>query len=65
MHLPAGTVHGYRFGAGGGELFEITGQGGNATWMFAHVSCEIPSGPPDVKALTALLQQNGVTLMLG
>jgi quercetin dioxygenase-like cupin family protein len=26
VHLPAGTVHGYRFGTGGGELFEISGQ---------------------------------------
>src|SRR5512143_2817736 len=25
VHLPAGTVHGYRFGPGGGEMFEITG----------------------------------------
>ena len=65
VHLPAGTVHGYRFGAGGGEMFEITGQGGNATRMFAHVSREAPAGPPDVPALTSLLQQNGVTLMLG
>ena len=65
VHLPAGTAHGYRFGAGGGELFEVTAQGGNATQMFAHVSREIPPGPPDVPALTALLQQNGVTLMLG
>jgi quercetin dioxygenase-like cupin family protein len=65
VHLPAGTVHGYRFGAGGGEMFEITGQGGNATRMFARVSRETPPGPPDVPALTALLQQNGVTLMPG
>ncbi len=65
VHLPAGTIHSYRFSPGGGELFEITGQGGNATQMFAHVSREVPSGPPDVPALTSLLQQNGVTLMLG
>ena len=65
VHLPAGTVHSYRFGAGGGELFEITGQGGNATRMFDRVSREVPPGPPDVPALTSLLQQNGVTLMLG
>ena len=65
VHLPAGTVHSYRFGAGGGELFEITGEGGNATRMFTRVSREVPPGPPDVPALTSLLQQNGVTLMLG
>ena len=64
VHLPAGTVHGYRFCAGGGEMFEMTGQGGNATRMFAQVDREVPPGPPDVPAVTALLRQNGVTLML-
>jgi len=65
VHLPAGTVHGYRFGAGGGEMFEITGAGGNATRMFANVSRQVPPGPPDVPMLTTLLQRNGVALMLG
>jgi quercetin dioxygenase-like cupin family protein len=65
VHLPAGTVHGYRFGAGGGEMFEIAGQGGNAARMFAQVDREVAPGPPDVPALTALLRRNGVTLMLG
>jgi quercetin dioxygenase-like cupin family protein len=65
VHLPAGTVHGYRFGAGGGEMFEITGQGGNATRMFAQIDREVPPGPPDVSAMTALLRQNGVSLMPG
>ena len=64
VHLPAGTVHGYRFGAGGGEMFEITGAGSNATRMFANVDREVPPGPPDVPMLTALLQRNGVALML-
>jgi quercetin dioxygenase-like cupin family protein len=65
VHLPAGTVHGYRFGVGGGEMFELTGQGSNASRMFAEVSREVPPGPPDVPALTALLRQNGVTLLAG
>jgi len=63
VHLPADTVHGYRFCAGGGEMFEITGRGGNAVRMFARVDREVPPGPPDVPALTTLLRQNGVTLM--
>lgn len=63
VHLPAGTVHGFRFGAGGGEMFELTGAGGNATRMFANVNREVPPGPPDVPRLTALLQRNGVVLM--
>lgn len=62
VHLPAGTVHGYRFGAGGGEMFEITGAGGTATRMFESVNREVPPGPPDVAKLTALLERNGVML---
>ncbi len=63
VHLPAGTVHGYRFGVGGGEMFEITGAGGNATRMFANVSREVRPGPPDIPMLTELLQRNGVDLV--
>jgi hypothetical protein len=33
--------------------------------MFACISREVPPGPPDVPALTSLLQQSGVTLMRG
>src|SRR5690349_10305674 len=28
VHFPAGTAHGYRFGAGGGAMLEISGPGG-------------------------------------
>lgn len=62
VHVPAGTVHGYRFGVGGGRMFELTGQGGCATQMFANVSREVPPGPPDIPKLLAVLRRNGVTL---
>ena len=65
VHVPAGTVHSFRYLADGCDVLEFTGQGGNATRMFAHVSREVPPGPPDVPALMSLFQQNGVTLMLG
>lgn len=38
VHVPAGTVHGFRFGVGGGEMLEFTGQGGSATQMFTGAS---------------------------
>jgi len=63
VHLPAGTVHGYCFGAGGGEMFEIAGAGGNATCMFEAISRQVPPGPPDVPTLVSLLEDNGVTLV--
>jgi len=31
VHVPAGTVHGFRYGSGGGQMLEFTGQGGLAT----------------------------------
>jgi quercetin dioxygenase-like cupin family protein len=30
VHLPAGTIHAFSFGPGGGEMLEITGVGSNA-----------------------------------
>ncbi len=62
VHIPAGTVHGYRFGAGGGRMLEVSGQGGFATQMFANVSKQVPPGPPDIPRLLDILLQNGVTV---
>jgi quercetin dioxygenase-like cupin family protein len=62
VHVPAGTVHGFRYGAGGGEMLELTGQGGSATQMFTAVSKEIPPGPPDVLKVVEVLERNGVTV---
>jgi quercetin dioxygenase-like cupin family protein len=44
--LPAGTVNGFHYGIGGGEMLELTGQGGFATQMFTVISKEIPPRPP-------------------
>ena len=62
VHVPAGTVHGFNFGAGGGEMLEFTGQGGFATQMFTAISKEIPPGPPDIPKVLEVLKQNGVTV---
>jgi quercetin dioxygenase-like cupin family protein len=62
VHVPAGTVHGFRYGAGGGEMLELTGQGGFATQMFTAVDKEIAPGPPDAPKVLEVLKQNGVTV---
>jgi quercetin dioxygenase-like cupin family protein len=62
VHVPAGTMHGFRYGAGGGEMLELTGQGGFATQMFAAINKEIPPGPPDIPKALEVLKQNGVTV---
>lgn len=62
VHVPAGTVHSFHFGVGGGEMFELTGQGGFATQMFTAISKEISPGPPDIPKLLEVVGQYGVTV---
>lgn len=62
VHVPADTVHGFRYGAGGGELLEFTGEGGFATQLFTAINREIPPGAPDISKVLAVLQQNGVSV---
>lgn len=61
-HVPAGTVHAFSFGAGGGEVLEFTGRRSNATAMFAAVAREIPAGPLDLEKAIEILGKNGVTV---
>ncbi len=62
VHVPRGTVHGFRYGSGGGQMLEVTGQGALATQMFTAVDNEIPVGPPDIPKLLEVLKRNGVTV---
>jgi quercetin dioxygenase-like cupin family protein len=65
VHVPAGTVHGFRYGPEGGEMLEITGQGSQATQMFTAVDETTTPGAPEaeeIPKLVKVLEQNGVTL---
>ena len=62
VHVPRGTVHGFRYGKGGGQMLEITGAGALAAQMFTAIDREIPPGPPDVPKLLDVLKRNGVTV---
>lgn len=62
VHVPRGTVHGFRYGVGGGQMLEITGPGALAAQMFTAVDNEIPTGPPDVSKVLEVLRRNGVTV---
>lgn len=62
VHVPRGTVHGFRYGAGGGQMLEITGPGALAAQMFTAVDREIPTGPPDIPKVLEVLGRNGVTV---
>ena len=62
VHLPAGTVHSFRFGAGGGQMISVTGQSSLATQLFTDIDKEIPPGPPDIAKLIEVAKRNGVTV---
>ncbi|MGT2429102.1 cupin domain-containing protein [Cupriavidus basilensis] len=62
VHLPAGTIHSFHFGPGGGEMISVTGQTGHATRLFTAIDQEIPPGPPDVPKLIAIAEKCGVTV---
>jgi len=50
VHLPAGTTHWFRFGAGGGEMVSMTSSEG-ASHLFADIDREISPGKPDLAKL--------------
>ena len=62
VHLPAGTVHWFRFGKGGGQMVSMTGEGSEASALFTDIDAEIPVGSPDMKKLQKVIERNGVQL---
>jgi quercetin dioxygenase-like cupin family protein len=59
VHLPAGTVHWFRFGPGGGEMLSITSRLG-ASKMFADMAREIAPANPDVERLAEVGGRHGL-----
>jgi quercetin dioxygenase-like cupin family protein len=60
VHVPAGTVHAFSYGPGGGEMIEITGRGSNAIEMFSALAHELSPGPPDIPKAIEVLAEHGV-----
>lgn len=61
MHLPAGTEHWFRFGAGGGEMLSITSRLG-ASAMFTDMAREIAPANPDLAKLAEVGSRHGLKL---
>lgn len=61
VHLPAGTVHWFRFGPGGGEMVSVTSREG-ASHMFADFDREISPEKPDIGKLVALAAPYGAKI---
>jgi quercetin dioxygenase-like cupin family protein len=64
VHLPAGTIHGFRFGIGGGEMISVTSQNGRAAHLFSEIDREVPAGAPDIPKLLAVAERCGVSVAL-
>lgn len=60
VHVPAGTIHSFHFGAGGGEMLSITGHTGNAAHLFTTIDAEVPPGPVDIPKLIEVATKCGV-----
>jgi hypothetical protein len=60
VHLPAGTVHWFRFGNGGGRMISITGTGSDAAAFFTDLDTEIPDGSVDMDKFEAVAGRHAV-----
>ena len=63
VHLPAGTVHWFRFGHGGGEMISITSRLG-ASEMFTDMAREIAPENPDLEKLEEVGGRHGLKLAI-
>ena len=59
VHLPAGTVHWFRFGPGGGEMISITSRLG-ASRMFTDLAREVEPVNPDLERLAEVGGRHGL-----
>jgi hypothetical protein len=59
VHIPAGTVHWFRFGQGGGEMLSMTSRLG-ASKLFTDMARELPSVNPDLAQLADIGARHGL-----
>ncbi len=60
VHIPAGVVHAFSYGPGGGEMLEVTAMGSRAIQMFTALDREVPPGPVDVPKVVQVAGEYGV-----
>jgi quercetin dioxygenase-like cupin family protein len=61
VHLPAGTVHWFRFGPGGGEMVSMTSRLG-ASRFFTDLAREVAPVNPDLGKLAEVGARHGLKL---
>jgi quercetin dioxygenase-like cupin family protein len=58
VHVPAGTMHSFRFNRGGGEMLSVTSPNSQATALFTRIDAE--AGPDDIPRLIQVARACGV-----
>lgn len=61
VHVPSGSTHWFRFGAGGGEMISMTSHAGAAAF-FTHVAREVSPTDPDLGALIGIATAHGLDI---
>lgn len=61
VHVPAGTTHWFRFGAGGGEMVSLVSQPG-AAQMFSDFDRELAPDKPDLVQLAQIAGRYGANM---
>ncbi len=61
VHLPAGTVHWFRFGNGGGEMVSMTSRLG-ASKLFSDLAREVAPAKPDLGKFAEVGARHGLKL---
>lgn len=57
VHVPAGTVHAFTYGPGGGELLEFTGEKTKAVSLFRFLDGKPPPPPEQIEDLNRFAKE--------
>jgi quercetin dioxygenase-like cupin family protein len=63
VHIPGGTTHWFRFGAGGGGMISVTSRAG-ASAFFTQVDADVSPTNPDLGALVGIAATHGLSVPL-
>ena len=64
VYIPGGTVHGFKFCAGGGEMMEITGKGSNSVQLFSDIDSKLDPVNINIEKVVKVFADNGATVTL-
>ncbi|MGH8995532.1 MAG: cupin domain-containing protein [Acidimicrobiales bacterium] len=63
VHVPGGTFHWFRMGAGGADMLSVTSKAG-ASALFIDIDSKVSATEPDFDVLVGIAAERGLTLPL-